>query len=504
MWTTAIAAKIMSAHRRDHFADAIVRAGVHIGSVAFQAASRMEVHERLQMLEGNWERYQAEHLLLVSDEAVTQELKDASIEDFQRIENEYLRLRLICRRLFHAFDQQEQDVRANQQPSPAVNDQRRQIIVQTADALANIPNTWGQFAGDYAQWHSFRDRFKAAVHLNQNLPVAFKFQYLRAAVVGPAARVLGTWELTDANYPRAWERLCEVYEDDYLAVQTLIRRLLNVPRMDRPTNSGLRRVIDTVHECMTQLGGFVRTESWDPILVFMVVELLDPKTHDAWEMHRADLRAGEHVADGRDVRMEHEDVPGAERAVVQIPSWEELRLFLERRARVLMHAERRERTNIYDSAVPRGRDSGQDRDKPKLRSVVVPVKHQQQPQVNRTTTYSRPCSYCKGDHPLYHCDGFKLIGLNAKMEHIENEGICKRCLPDDHPGRGCKQRVCLKCPNNQYHNTLICPTREAERLTVNLVSAGPSGGATNEAQPARRRRTDNPSVKRPIGRDGEA
>lgn len=196
------AAQIMSTRRRDHFASAITRAGNHIADDAIEAYSRVEIHERMQMLENNWQSYQTEHLSLVGHEAVTDELGDVYITHFQQVENDYLRLRLICRKQIERLDQQERDAHANQQQQlPVVNQQRQQIVVQTADALANIPNTWGQFSGDYAQWHSFRDRFKAAVHLNQNLPVAFKFQYLKAAVAGPAARVLGTWKLTDANYP---------------------------------------------------------------------------------------------------------------------------------------------------------------------------------------------------------------------------------------------------------------------------------------------------------------
>lgn len=469
---------IMSTRRRDHFASAIGRAGEQLDNDAFDAYSRVEIQERLQMLEANWQNYQTEHLSLVGQDTVTPHQEEAHMQHFQRIENEYLRLRLICRKQIEVLHQAERDAQANQQqPLPAVNQQRQQIVVQTADALANIPNTWGQFSGDYAQWHSFRDRFKAAVHLNQNLPIAFKFQYLKAAVTGAAARVLGTWKLTDANYPRAWERLCEVYEDDYLAVQTLIRRLLSIPRMERPTNSGLRRIIDTVHECMTQLSGFVKTDGWGPIIVFMVVDRLDSTTHDAWEMHRANSRAEEQPADIQDVEMH---LPGsvhvvdeAERVYVQIPTWTELEQFLERRARILIHSERRERTDTYESTSSRSRENSTNRSKPKLKSVVVPANQQQQQPntANRTATGFPSCSYCQQDHPIYHCNDFKMIGLDAKLEHIENQGMCKRCLREQHPGRECKQKVCLKCPNNQYHNTLLCPTREAERQTANLVNA---------------------------------
>lgn len=107
-----------------------------------------------------------------------------------------------------------------------------------------------------------------------------------ASVHGKAARVMGSWKQTEANYIHAWNRLCDVYEDDYLTVQTLVRELLSIPKMKERTYDGLRKIIDTVHECTNQLKSFVRTKNWYPILVFMVIDLLDPITYNNWEEER--------------------------------------------------------------------------------------------------------------------------------------------------------------------------------------------------------------------------
>lgn len=47
--------------------------------------------------------------------------------------------------------------------------------------LKSIENTWGEFDGTLTQWQGFHDRFRIAVHENNLIPCAFKFQYLRSS-----------------------------------------------------------------------------------------------------------------------------------------------------------------------------------------------------------------------------------------------------------------------------------------------------------------------------------
>lgn len=57
----------------------------------------------------------------------------------------------------------------------------------------SLEKTWGDFDGTLIQWQGFHDRFKSAVHDNEQIPRAFKFQYLQNSLKGKAAAALGEW-----------------------------------------------------------------------------------------------------------------------------------------------------------------------------------------------------------------------------------------------------------------------------------------------------------------------
>lgn len=163
------------------------------------------------------------------------------------------------------------------------------LTLTLPDALANIPNSWGYFSGDYSEWPAFRDRYKNRMHDRIDVLITHKWGYLRSSLSGDALRALGKWQDTDDNYEHAWQRLCSQYNDDYMAVQTLIQRLLNVQKMQKASSKTLRNILDTVHECVSQLGAYVSTKYWDPLLIFLVVDKVDDETRRDWEKHRHSL-----------------------------------------------------------------------------------------------------------------------------------------------------------------------------------------------------------------------
>lgn len=411
--------EVVTTHRRQTYITALKQIAETATGDAFQQLSLAQVQDLLVTLGNHFSRFEIEHLALIS--AAGQEQNSvAHMQVFADTNREYMLTRsVMAQRIADLLPPPMQHEPMAQQAVPEVR-----VNVQAPDALSNITNTWGTFSGDYSQWHSFRDRFRAAVHVNDAIPVTFKFQYLQASVTGAAAKAMGKWRNTDTNYNRAWDRLCEVFEDDYLAVQTLVRRLLAIPRMQAPTHIGLRLIIDTIHECVNQLSNFVDIENWDPILVFMTIDLLDPVTYEAWESFR-DSSSLEQAADGTEMEVEQEgqnaQAPlqagavqqpndnGNRKIAVHIPSWQQMVCFLEKRARILVHAERRDKSMTGASVQPaenkqgnRSRDSSTNR-KPRPPSIT-----QSQPSAstgrpgNRTTGYP-PCVLCGLDHALYRC-----------------------------------------------------------------------------------------------------
>lgn len=443
-------------NRRNLFQNSLQRLNEQVAGEAMQETDLLQAEEVLRHADNNWQKFESRHEDVIALDLNADQMTEQQ-QIYAAVEVAYYALRRDLRARITELTPVAEQMQQGGQGGPV------HVEFATIDALGNIPNTWGTFTGDYSQWHSFRDRFKAAVHENVRLQPIFKFQYLRAAVTGAAARAMGDWQMVEANYQRAWERLCSVYEDDYLAVQTLCRRLRSIPKLERPSHNGLRKIIDTVHECLHQLSTFVAVDGWDPYIVFDVLDRLDPATHDAWESQRP--RNGEHR--GEDVDME---VAG--RRFAQIPTWKELEAFLERRARISIYADNRDES--------RSRDNSMNRTNKQKRPVTNVAQQQQKPTTSQAASNKQrmptgypPCVVCKADHPLYRCVDFLRFDLAGRREVVSKHKLCLGCLKQVAADHNCITIPCPMCPSKPVHNSLLCPSREANRRT-NLLTAGDS------------------------------
>lgn len=88
---------------------------------------------------------------------------------------------------------------------------------------AKVENTWGDFDGNPEKWQGFHDRFKAAVHENTQIAPAFKIQHLLKALKGKAKEDLGEWPQTEAGYNELWERMQELYAQEYYTAHSTLR-----------------------------------------------------------------------------------------------------------------------------------------------------------------------------------------------------------------------------------------------------------------------------------------
>lgn len=472
---------------RTHFENCINRIDAQIKNAdEFNVMQIARLEELLKHAETNYDKFEAAHLKVISDPGQAAEIENHNTV-MVAVESVYLGIREAVRARIIALTPAQTQIQ-NQHMAPP----EFRVEVSTHDALGNIPNTWGTFSGDYSQWHSFRDRFKAAVHDNPRMQTAFKFQYLKAALTGDAARAMGSWTMTDANYPRAWERLCEVFEDDYLAVQTLIRRLLSIPQLQRATHNGLRNIIDTVHECVEQLSTFVPVTQWDPMIVFLVIDRLDGLTYDAWETHRASLEPNEVPMDVEPDENEQPPVVNVRKA--NVPTWAQLQSFLDTRSKIMVHAEgRQEPARLREQQMA---DNNRARSRSNQRK---PSGASGNASANTKKSSGWPaCRICKADHPLYKCITFgkmdlarRLLAMEANPEYCHG---CLRMMPTDHK---CPQKPCDRCNGQPIHNSLLCQTREAERRTLALTTTNEQAPQANSPTTGSKLRRRRPRGLRP-------
>ena len=167
-------------------------------------------------------------------------------------------------------------------------------VIQT-DAAGNIPNSWGAFNGDYARWHSFRDRCMP-VHEKKEIKAITKFHALKTACIGEAAGALGEWDITEQNYHKAFERLSAIFEDDYMQIHAYMQKLIRLPRMKSNSSKAIRKMIDTVQQHVAGVSRYITADDKQPYAVFTIIDKMDSDTFRAWEKHRPTLAKANAIA----------------------------------------------------------------------------------------------------------------------------------------------------------------------------------------------------------------
>lgn len=416
--------------KRDTYITSIDRAILRCDEPAFREFSAAVLNDSMASALRSFERFETEHMAILSEATLSSAQFLAQNQIFAQTEQKLNTLRA---KLQNRITELAPEVQAQAQP------QAVRVEINAAE-LAQGQNTWGKFNGNLFKWQSFRDKFSAAVHTNDNMKPVFKLQHLLASLEGSAAGVVGTREPTDAGYDGAWDRLCEVYNDDYMIIRAILRTIFSIPALEQPTRDGLRKLVDTIHEACRQLTTLgILVIAWDQILVYMVTERLDAHTLDEWEMQRA---AG-------------------------LPTLQELCAFLERKSRSLAHVRKKQ------PKMNNKRKSGNDRvghdhmlAKHRATSAFVPSQ--------RSETNGRvACICCKGDHQLYRCADFMGRTLGHRQNSVARWKLCPNCLRAGHEVSKCSFGPCLKCKTK--HNSALCPERNAEKAAANLVSTSASG-----------------------------
>lgn len=452
----------------------------------FYQLSLIQLKNRSKELEDIWDQYERAHIDLMSETADAQEIAT------HRADNRAVKA--VCREARDllaermAVLQPAPQAIAGDQPAAPVR-----VEVQHLESTSgNITNTWGTFEGDYTQWRAFRDRFNAAVHAIDALKPVQKLRLLLNSLKGEAKGVVGEPKLEDANYQKARDSLYDVYEDDFLIVTELLKKMFAMKRMVNPTNVDMRKIIDTVRDCLNGLSDFVPVNNWDPIIVFMVMERLDKATYEAWQAERSRLRRMQQQNNGgnaanadNEAENNNADEGAVNRAQV-LPTWAELQDFLADRARNLVHSATRD-ANVLSGKSRGDSDTSHSRDssgssKRRDRSFSRPRPKAQASTgaaggVARLPTGYKPCRCCNSDHPLYYCVDFLQLSIGGRVDRINEWGLCEVCLKDHSELKPqqleeCEKTIsCKRCQNNKRHNSVLCPTREANRRAMILETA---------------------------------
>lgn len=459
--------------KRQHLVGAVNRAHAKTEAENFLEQTPFELEELLATLADNWSDFKAEYAKIF-DDVLDEDQQQALEKVFVDTENTYMATRSKIRKRISDLMPK---VDAHPQP---VAQQPLKVEIHQPEATVNIPNSWGHFSGDYAEWPAFRDRFKARIHDRKDVLITQKWGHLRASLSGYALQAMGQWKDTDENYQHAWNRLCSQFNDDYMAVQTLIQKLLNIPKLQRATSEGLRNINDTVHGCLSQLTSYVSVTNWDPLVIFLVVDKLDNDTRKDWEKHRHSLRATSTLhgsnpninAFGAEDMDEAASVNASQAASqtdeaagpsVVLPTWPQMEEFLDRQAKILRDINNStQNANPHASATNANRGHGQQSQQAQKKNAS------KQPHVNENLP---PCLLCRIRHAIFCCPTWLAMGMDERETYQKTNRLCITCVQPLHGNSPCWGKpnwakpcpVCLAAGETIYHNSTLCRRAEAKR-----------------------------------------
>lgn len=293
-----------------------------------------------------------------------------------------------------------------------------------------------KFSGDYHSWRSFSDMFTSLIGTNQDLSNVMKMHYLKASVIGEAANLISNFQVSGDNFTPAWDKLVNRYENKRVLINNHLDAIFKLKPLQRKSSKGLCNLLATVNEALGALKALGSpTHKWDQIIVYTLVNRLDPETHEAWE-----IKAGPSVTPS---------------------TYAELEDFIYGRARALESIEGRKTIPSIYSTKPLSISKSANTH---VTALEKPTKGQ--------------CSLCNSNHYISSCKKFAQKSPAQRREYVSSKALCYNCL-GPHQVMDCRsEKTCLKC--KKRHHTLIHDTWNST-VSTSMTSPSTSGAHTESA-----------------------
>ena len=262
-----------------------------------------------------------------------------------------------------------------------------------------------KFSGDYLKWTCFRDLFKSIIHENKNNSEVQKLHFLKANISGEAEQLLSNLSVTAVNYETAWNILTERYENKRIIIKSYMDLLIKQSNIQTESSAAIKKLLDTTSEALGALKNLgLPIDHWDAWIVYITVQRLDCESHRQWE--RSSIKS-------------------------DLSSWDDLRVFLNERFRVL------ESTSIQ----PKGKSTFNT--KPSSFNIK-----------NLHASSNSACLCCEKLHFLYQCSLFRKQTVDSRRIFAKNNQLCFNCLKSGHLSSDCPNpTLCKKC--KQRHHTIL-------------------------------------------------
>lgn len=310
------------------------------------------------------------------------------------------------------------------------------------------------FEGDPLQWPHWYGLFKALVH-EQGLSDTEKIIYLQSSVKGAAERAVSGMLFDGSMYNQVIKELSNRFDDPGLISKALIRRFLEMPKLQDETPANLRPFVDTLHGLTRTL----KTYGHDADLkaaanLEQVTSKLPMSVVERWSRHRLQLYP-------KQVDMKDLD------------DW------LETEVRV--------KEMILDILDPTGKSDVKGKQSTKKNHAK-----KANPSVNAfTVSGTKPeCALCQGEHTITSCGDWKGANVEERWALVKKRRLCFRCLGKYHKKGdcpftdGCEVEGC----GRRHHPQLHSIKKDAKQLDPSVTpfhpARSPEGTSRPETAPA--------------------
>ncbi|XP_071581043.1 uncharacterized protein [Temnothorax nylanderi] len=362
---------------------------------------------RLQTLEANWAKFEAQH-----DQLLLQ-----SQEDLDKLDYRKQNLPTVTE---EAFIQQKGAFL----DAIRIMKAKERSAAETAGAAGTPESTprttlpriqLPHFSGKYEDWPSFRDLFQSILGKDSATTQVEKLHYLKSCLKGEAELLIRDVPTTGGNYERAWKTLSAYYENKRLLVRAYLANFIALPKMKSESAVELRKIFHGIKATVSSLDSIERAVGRnEDLFVHLAVELLDPQSRREWENSIS--------------------------AATEPPSYSVLEQFLDRRLHTL------------ESMLPAKADGAANKASDGKRSTRSHL-------ANKNEAKRGRCSLCQKEHILMFCDDYKKKTAGERKQYVEDNGLCLNCLGKHKVNDCAVKKNCYAC-GARHHSSLHDACRE--------------------------------------------
>lgn len=299
------------------------------------------------------------------------------------------------------------------------------------------------FDGSFDHWLEYKNSYLTMIHKRSDLDEIQKFHYLRSSLSGSALQVISALEFTASNYDHAWDLLHNRFHNTRLLTHNHLKSLFSIPTLKQESHTHIRKLIDTVLRNLRALKTLDEpTDSWDTIIIYLIVTKLDFSTERDWENHKGSILTDS----SKKLKLE------------------DLLSFLKNKADMLdmINAGHNKLQNKPMNIITDNKHCQNKSNAPvhSYLSTSNSNSKSKSSNFNKRVSINYFCPLCNGNHALYMCPNFLNLSCRDRTKFVDEKRLCSNCLRSGHSlsdsdsqRSDCRFGPCRQCQNK--HNTLL-------------------------------------------------